>query len=221
MSDNNSLDKPKPRRTGCIIAVALLLVMAVGAIVLGRSFWQAREQALRIANEFRHVLNFTPEVRVNSRVVIAATTPILELATVQKQAVVQHSWSQTWLHSTKTIEVEATFTARAGFDLRRPFTVNIDTKNHTFSAQLPPAKILSLGMSDVRILRDEDGLWNKLSAADREDALRELEMTARLQFHQTDILKEARAEGEKQVRQLLESASHRENFHWIDSPPKP
>lgn len=222
MPDHHPLTDPRPRRKGCFIAlIALALAIALAGGFFGWQLWQTSERALRIAEKFQQTLNFTPEVRVNSRVIVNTTTPILELATVQKQLVVQHTWSHTWLHSTKNIEVEATFTARAGYDLQRPFYLNIDTRQQTMSAQLPPAKILSLGMSDVRIKRDEDGLWNKLSAQDREEALRELESAARREIHQTDILRQARAEGEKRVRELMESTSGKENLRWIDLPPKP
>lgn len=222
MPDHDPLTDHRSKRKGCIIAaIALALVIAISGGFFGWRLWQTSERALRIAEKFQQALNFTPEVRVNSRVVVNATTPILELATVQKQLVVQHNWSHTWLHSTKSIELEATFTARAGYDLQRPFYVSINTREQTMSAQLPPAKILSIGMSDVRIKRDEDGLWNKLSAADREEALGALEATARRDIHQTDILREARAEGEKRIRQLLESTTGKENLRWIDLPPKP
>lgn len=223
MSNDDSLTKRKKWRTGCLALCVVVIALAVtGAGILGWRAWQAAERALHIAERFQQALNFTPEIRVNSRVVVTGTTPILELATVEKQAVVRHSWSETWLHSTKTMEVEATFTARAGFDLQRHFQITLDTRTHTMSAQLPPAKILSIGMSDIRILKDEDGLWNKLSAPDREEALRTLQSKAQQEFRQTHILLEARLEGEKRVRELLESTSGGERFQWIDNaPPKP
>lgn len=220
MSDHDSLKTKK--RTGCFILCGVIIAVALaGGGFLGWRAWLAAEKAMSIAERFQQALNFTPEIRVNSRVVVTGTTPILELATVEKQAVVRHSWSETWLHSTKTLEVEATFTARAGFDLQRHFQITLNTRAQTMSAQLPPAKILSIGMSDVRIIKDEDGLWNKLSAADRETALSALQMKAQQEFRETHILLEARMEGEKRVRELLESASGGERFEWISSTPHP
>ena len=63
------------------------------------------------------------------------------------------------------------------------------------SAELPPPKLLSLGMSDVRVLQDEDGFWNKLTAEDRQTAFRALEDKARKKIANSKLLPEARLRG--------------------------
>jgi len=198
----------KPRPSGWLIALCLLVLAVV--LFVGAIWWEsvrlaneARDTARSVAAEFQKAFNFTPEVRVNTRVIVAATTPALELVTVQKQMVVTQALSDTWLHSTKNFEIEAVFTARAGFDLTAPFRLQINSHTHAVSMELPPPKLLSLSMGDIRILRDEDGLWNKITSADREQAMRNLEQKAREQFLQTALLKEARQEGEKRLKGLL------------------
>ncbi len=42
------------------------------------------------------------------------------------------------MHSTKAIEVEATFTARAGFDFARAFRITIDPVTGAVITQFPP-----------------------------------------------------------------------------------
>lgn len=217
MPDPHPLKAPRPprklwRTALAVIAAALALVMV---IAVATTWWmthqvttEARGVAQAIAEEFRQALQLTPEVRINSLVVVAANTPVAELVTMQKQARVRHAWSQTWMHSTKAIEVEATFTARAGFDLHEPFRITIDPATGTVITQLPPARILSLGMSDVSIPRDEDGYWNKLTPQDREQAFRELEETARKQFAESDLVAEAAREGEIRVRDLIRKAMY-------------
>lgn len=214
MPDPHPLAARPPRRvwrtTLAIITTALALVV----IIAGATTWwmtyrvtnEARNLARAIAEEFRQAFQLTPEVRINSLVVVAANTPVAELVTMQKQARVRHAWSQTWMHSTKAIEVEATFTARAGFDLHEPFRITIDPATGSVITQLPPARILSLGMTDVSIPRDEDGYWNKLTQQDREQAFRELEETARKQFADSDLVAAASREGEIRVRDLLRKA---------------
>lgn len=221
MPHHGTLDTPKPSsKKGCIIALIITgVIFLVGAGVFGWQVWLVGSQASEIAEKFQRTFNVMPEIKINSRVVVHATTPVLELVTVKKEAVVQHQWTHTWLHSTKTIEVEATFTARAGYDLQKPFSVLINTRDRTYNAILPPVKILSIGMSDVRIRKDEDGLWNKLSAEDRQEAIQALEGAARVEFHNTDILREARAEGEKRVNELLESIATPQNFRLTETPP--
>jgi len=215
MPDPHSLEEPRPARSLWRTALAVLAsALVLVALIAGATTWwmthrvtaQARDVARAVAEEFRQAFQLTPEVRINSLVVVAANTPAAELMTMQKQARVRHAWSQTWMHSTKTIEVEATFTARAGFDLHEPFRVTIDPATGTVITQLPPARILSLGMSDVSVPRDEDGYWNKLTQQDREQAFRELEEEARKQFADSDQVAEASREGEIRVRALIRKA---------------
>lgn len=159
-----------------------------------------------IQTRFVEALNLTPRIMANNAVIFAQNTPTLELVTVERQALVRHRFEESWLQSRKTFEVEAPFTARAGFQLRDAFTVNILRGGRTAEVRLPNAKILSVDMGDIRILRDEDGLWNKLTAQDREKAIRTLTKTARSEFLATDILKAASQEAEKQVRVIADSA---------------
>jgi hypothetical protein len=145
-------------------------------------------------------------------VVVAASTPVAELVVLEKKALVRHSWSQTWLHSTKNFEIEATFTAKAGFDLSEPFRINIDPVTYNIETNLPSPRILSLGMSDVRVLRDEDGLWNKLTAEDRQQAFQALEKQAKRQFADSPLLAETRLEAEKRLREILASSGRKIEF---------
>lgn len=220
MPDANSLDH-RPEKSGCVTIVVSVLVAAVVTLALTLLvLWrmaamvtdETRDMAKAIAENFQKTLNFTPEVRVDSVVIVAASTPAFELVTLKKQVLVRHSWSNTWLHSTKNLEIEATFTAAAGFDLNDPLRIQINPETKWFSAQLPQPKILSIGMGDVRVLRDEDGLWNKLTEQDRQEAFRALEKKARAEFASSNILAEAGLEGEKRVREVLEQSSRQIEF---------
>lgn len=221
MSDHDSLNTPEARRQGCLIVIgsliaATLATLAVTALLAWRTSVSVTDEARRIgssiAAEFDRTLKITPEVRVNSVVVVAASAPVLELVVLEKKALVRHTWSQTWLHSTKNFEIEATFTARAGFDLSEPFRINIDPVTYNIETNLPSPRILSLGMSDVRVLRDEDGLWNKLTVEDRQLAFRALEKQAKRQFAESTLLAETRLEAEKRLRGILASSGKKIEF---------
>lgn len=212
MPDHDSLKQPASARRGWLIALGWIALFAVLTTALtGVLFWrmgvevtdEARRMAEGIAAKFDKTMNFTPEIRVDSVVVVNASTPVFELVTQQKQALVRYEWSHTWMHSTKKIEIEAVFTAKAGFDLSNTFTIQIDPRTGTIGATLPPAKLLSLGMSEVRIPRDEDGLWNKLTAEDREKAFKALEGRARKELVTTTFMVEANNEAERRIRDLL------------------
>lgn len=193
-----------------VLALAILSIAAT-ALIIGMTasqvFDDATAAAQTVATTFQKTMNLTPEIRVNAVVVIAATTPARELITAKKQVRIRNSTEQTWMHSTKTFVIEATFTAQAGFDFRIPLAIQIDPVHFGLTADLPPPKILSVSMSDLQILQDENGLWNKLTAADREKAFHALEQKARDQFIGSDLLAKAAIEGESIVREVLEASA--------------
>ncbi len=230
MPDDDSLNSPAERRNGCLIIAgsviaAALVTVAITMLLAWRTTvsvtGEARRIGAAIAAEFDRTLKITPEVRVNSVVVVAASTPVAELVILEKQAVVRHSWSQTWLHSTKLFEIEATFTAKAGFDLAEPFRVNVDPVTYNLEANLPQPKILSLGMSGVRVLRDEDGIWNKLTVEDRGAAFKALEKQAQQQFRDSHLLGETRNEAEKRIREIIAASGSKIDFAPHKSAPMP
>jgi hypothetical protein len=181
----------------------------------------ARRMAESLAADFDKTFQFTPRISVDSVVVVAENAPVLELVTTQRQLLVRHRWTHTWLHSTKSLELEATFTAKAGFDLAEPFRINIDPRTGSISAELPPPKLLSLGMSDLRVLQDEDGLWNKLTGEDREVAFRALEEKARKTVADSTLLAETRMEAEKRIREVIERTRSAANLATPPAEPLP
>jgi hypothetical protein len=222
MPDPDSLTPHNRKKSGFLIILGW--VMAAAALTVALTlllFWRmtaeitedARRMAASIAAGFDQSLQFTPQISVDSVMIVAASTPVLELVTLQKQALVRHRWNHSWLYSTKKLEIEATFTARAGLDLRDPIRINIDPRTRFVTADLPPPRLLSLGMGDVRVLQDEDGYWNKLTPQDREQAFRALEEKARETFAKSNLLPEARLEGEKRIRELIDKTA------WSTLPP--
>lgn len=201
---------------------ALLTFIAAAAATLAASLFayllliapmkSAIKTGTRLQAAFEQMLNMTPRITANQAVIFAQNTPVLELVTTERQMLARHRVEETWLHSTKTFEIEATFTAKAGFNLRDTFSINVPKGGRTAEIQLPKARILSLSMSDLRILRDEDGLWNKLTARDREKALRALERTAKSEFLKSDLLAAARSSAESQIGEITAAAGCRAVF---------
>jgi hypothetical protein len=221
MPDDDPLTSPAGRRQGCLIIIggliaAMLFTVAITGLLAWRTALSVTDEARRlgagIAEEFNRKLNITPEVRINSVVVVAASTPVAEFVVLEKKAVVRHTWTQTWMHSTKNFEIEATFTAKSGFDLTEPFRINIDPVSYNVETILPSPRILSIGMSDVRVLRDEDGLWNKHTVEDRQQAFQALEKQAKDQFESSPLLAETRMEAEKRLREILKSSGKKLEF---------
>jgi hypothetical protein len=200
------------------LAVAAVLIIAAGAGAfyfvavkaptdLGRN---AKEEALnaanRVARGFQSVFQFTPQVTVKNTTVIEQSAAIAEFATVQQDLVVRYTWSQTWLGSTKTMELQGIYRAKAGFDLHEPFHISVDEKN--ISANFPAPKLLSLQMGDYKVLKDENGWWNSITSADRESAITAMQAQAKANATEAGLLAGAKAK----LRQQLGEAFKNQNI---------
>lgn len=189
-----------------------LILACLAALLLIAALWSfyavfikaPMDLAGATAGGIKEIFNFTPRVTVNQTVVIEQSAPIMEVATVARQVMVDHAWSHTWLGSTKSIRLIGTFTAKAGFDLKEPFTIAIERNPLRVRAAMPPARLLSLTMVSYRIALDESGWWNKVSDADREAAVRDLQSAARTRAEDSGILDEARATAEQRIREIVE-----------------
>jgi hypothetical protein len=162
------------------------------------------ELAHQTAEGIKECFNFTPRVTVHQTVVVEQNTPILEIATVSREVYIDHAWSHTWLGSTKTIQLQGSFVAKAGFDLREPFHVNIERNPLRVEASVPPPKLLSLQMDTYKIVKDESGWWNRISDEDREAAVQTLQDVARSKAISSGILDEARTTIEMRIREIVE-----------------
>jgi hypothetical protein len=193
-------------RPRTIIAAVILLLLAFGVLTTAYILFihAPMKLAEAAAGGIKETFNFTPRVTINQTVVIEQNTPIMEIATVARQVHVDRSWSHRWLGSTKSIRVTGSFTAKAGFDLRRPFTIDIARNPLRVSATMPPPQLLSLTMDAYRVEEDESGWWNRISTADREAAVLDLQAAARARAEASGILDEARRSVEERIREVAE-----------------
>jgi hypothetical protein len=192
-------------KTPLAIAAALVLVLLAATVAFYVAVVKVpSDLARKTADGVRQAFDFTPEVRVNQTVVIEQNTPILEVATVSREMFVNHAWRQTWMGSTKTIEIQGVFTAKAGFDLRQPFRIDIEEKPLHVVARLPPPKLLSVEMKEYRVLKDENGWWNSVTPKDREEAVRQMRADAVEQATRSGLLEEAEASAEARIREIVQ-----------------
>ena len=191
-------------KTPLAIAAAVILVIAAATAAFYVVAVKAPSDLARnTAEGVREFFNFTPQVRIDQTVVIEQTTPILEVATVSREMRVDHAWQQTWLRSTKTIQVQGVFTAKAGFDLREPFRIDIEKRPLRVVARMPPPKILSIDMREYEVVKDEDGWWNSVTPKDREDAVRQIRAEAIKKAERSGLLEEARGTVEARLREIV------------------
>jgi len=138
----------------------------------------AVELGRRIVDGLARRLQLRPEVRVGRETVLAAETALAELATVRREFAHEYVWEHQWLGSTKRLRLRGNFAAKAGFDLHENFHVGIDPQSLRVQAVLPPPRLLGVEMLSYDA-EEEDGFWNKLTPAEREEAVNALIASAR------------------------------------------
>lgn len=193
----------KPR-TAIAISILILSLAAAAYWLLVRAPGAAtRELAQQIRAEVAKTFHFEPEIRIHSRTYLGQNARILELATAKRDIWENRRLEHEWLGSMKRFEVEGRFTARAGYDLQQPLSFEIEESARRIRVTVPPAKLLGLELAQIRVLKDESGWWNQLTAKDREDALAELQQTAREKILASDLLAEAAANLERSLREIV------------------
>src|ERR1700729_2680024 len=134
----------------CLGICLLLVTVAAISLFALHSCTTAVDQTIdHVRDAFGKVLQVHPEVTVNQRVVLTQTAPIAELAVVTKEELVTIGLDEHFEVlslqiplTEKKLTVEATYRLKAGFDLRKPFSVQIDPVTHQLHATMPHAEIL-------------------------------------------------------------------------------
>ncbi|HEY3663304.1 MAG TPA: DUF4230 domain-containing protein [Chthoniobacterales bacterium] len=187
-------DRPAPekraRSLGCLAATLLvLLIFALLAVFIFHRIetWPERtvdhgvtrleELGRKARDAFVELAHLQPKVTVNNRVYLEQTAPVAELAVLARRVQVEQEMTHTWAGSTKRIRLHGTFLVKAGFDLRKKFTVNI--RPNEIVIELPHAQILSVEQEKIEVQALENGLWNRISPDDVESQLAALPQQAR------------------------------------------
>lgn len=153
-------------------------------------------------------LGLSSTIIVNNEVIDEGTKTINELSTAEKTFKQKFDWEHTYLGSTKQIEVQAIFTAKAGYKLDRLPQLEINAEGNRVIARLPDPVILSNEQRDFRIINDKNGIWNRLSKEDREHAQNELKRRADETAGQSDLLKRADEYLIEHLRKSVEDSSN-------------
>ncbi len=218
---NATSQESKGIRGVTIMGILVALLFIAGTVTAYRLLIQAPARlAHATADGLRTLFQVTPRVMINETVVIEQNSPILEVATVSRQLYADHEWSHTWLGSTKVLHVRGTFTAKAGYDLKKPFEISIVPSPLSVKARLPDPELLSLQMDSFDILRDEDGWWNRLTEEDRTNAVNTLRMLARSKAERSGILEEVQRSAEERIREVVEKNGARVVFTSSTNPPE-
>jgi hypothetical protein len=189
-----------------VLLIVLLITFAITVYVVvvvvpARLAARSYEGAKQIGRDISKIFSVTPEITVNSTVVLQQQTPILELATVSQKFQHQYEWRNTWLGSTKKIMISGGFEAKAGYDLRRRFSIDINDEKAIVT--LPPPQLLSVQSMDNMTFRDENGVWNWVNMEDRAKAINAFTADARNFSEKAAFISAAKETMERQLREIL------------------
>lgn len=195
---------------------AFVLIILIFAALASLIFWrleswpartarQGTEQLERLGRDLRAVFidvaHLQPKITINDRVYLEQTAPTAELVTVMRRTEVEHDFTHTWAGSTKSIRLRGTFLVKAGFDLRKDFSV--DVRANEIAVHLPRAQILGVEEQRVDVLEFQNGFWNKISNADLEHELRALPQLARQKAAAASLAVEAETTLRGQLEQRI------------------
>src|SRR5262245_27326665 len=192
--------------------VALIIATTILVIFWRLESWPARTTRQSTAElerlgknlraAFIDIAHLQPRITINDRVYMEQTTPVSELVVLSRRIEVEHELLHTWVGSSKRVKLHGTFTAKAGFDLRKGLSIDIGPDK--IIVQLPHAQILGVEQQQVEVLAFENGLWNRISGQDVQSELSVLPELAWKKATESGLTTEA----EKTLQQQLEQRIH-------------
>jgi hypothetical protein len=189
-----STSSKAPARAFALVIVIAAMTAAIYFITVRAPSEAANkwhDVARKIGKDFDDVFNFRPRVTSGGITLLNEKAAIKELSTTERRYEHTYYWESIWMGSKKRIELKGNYVAKAGYDLSQPFSIDIAEDGTSIRAQMPPARIHSMEQIDMKIIKDENGLWNKIKPAEREKAINALMRDARKTLEQSDILEEA------------------------------
>ncbi len=133
--------------------------------------------AQKLASAFERTFNVQPTVTVESRVVTTAPRDLAQIVVVEQTVPVRREIEHEFLKSTKRLVAKGEFRVLAGYDLAETFEVDVDDVGGVV-VRAPEPRILAVETTRVEV-EGQDGLWNKISDGDRNQALADLQEEAR------------------------------------------
>ena len=154
-------------------------------------------------NAFVEIAKVQPRVTINQRVYFEQTTDVAELAVISQRIEAEHEFLHSWAGSSKRLRLHGTFTAKAGFDLRREIGVQVDPGQVV--VRLPHAQILGVEQNAVDVLAFENGFWNPISGGDVQAELATLTKLATEQARESGLPAEAEQKFRTQLAERLKT----------------
>jgi hypothetical protein len=198
-----------------LIVIGTISAYVVVVVIPSQLAKRSYEAAKTLGEDFKNAFQFTPEITVNNTIVLNQQTPIMELAVLSQNFEHRFLWTNTWLKSTKQIQISGTFEAKAGFDLNDKVTISLTDDLAVVS--LPQPTILSVESQGDIVYRDEDGYWNWVNPEDRSKATNAFIQDARKYSEQAAFVLDAKEKMEEKLRKVLEPYAKDIRIEYRDS----
>lgn len=194
--------------------VGIAVLGLSGLLFLGYLGWRGMTQGLsglhqraeQAAEVLEDVLQGRPRITINQKIIWQATMPVAEFAVVAKEGQMNVQWENTRFGSRKNVILNGSYQAKAGFDLREDFSLQIDPVTNAVLATLPPAKILTVEWHDDLQMKSSSGLINWVNDADRSAAITYFQQQTRALVEKSGLKQEAE---EQVLGRLKELAAKR------------
>lgn len=173
-----------------VLTVAGYVAFVKGPSDLVNNGW---DTAKRIGNDIDKVVNFRPKITTGGITVVEASKEIVEISLIEKAFEHTFHWEGIWFWSIKRLKLKGHFIAKAGYDLTKPFSIDISEDGKFIRITMPPAKLNSVEQTSIEVLQDENGIWNKITPQERQDAMNALLADAKKALDETSLLSDVDA----------------------------
>jgi hypothetical protein len=190
----------RPRRPVAAVVISLLLLG--GALLLIGLAVQ------RFVPLTHNLLPGRGETTVTHGVVVERIRAVAQLVTSETTVRDVVVYENRRLGSTKRSLVVVTGKVMAGIDLDSGTGVEIDQREHQVHVVLPPAKVLSVEVTQLRTYDERSGLWNPFRPADRDT----IYFLARQQLISAAGELGVTAHAEESARRLLDALIHPDGY---------
>ena len=208
------------------LGICLVMITAAAiALFALRSCTRAVDESVdHVRDAFGQVLQLQPQITLNQRVVLTQTAPIAELAVVTKEELVTIGLDEHLAVlsfqiplTEKKLTAEATYRIKAGFDLREPFSVEIDPVTRELHAAMPHAKILSVEQVGDLVYHGEDATLNRVTDEERTQILSSLNSTARDAAEKSTLKTEAEQQVTRRLKEIMNHNGQSLQIEWTDA----
>ena len=210
------------------ICLVLITVAGIGFFAMHNCTVAVDRTIDHVRDAFAQVLRVQPEVTLNQRVVQTQTAPIAELAVVTREELVTIGLNEHFEVlsmqiplTEKKLTAEATYRIKAGFDLKKPFSVEIDPVTHALRAAMPHAEILSVEQIGNPVYHGEDAMLNRITDDERTQILGSLNATAHDAAEKSTLKKEAEQQVTQRLNEIMNANGQSLQIQWSDAKTPP